>query len=226
MGCSNPPRMPDEHAEQQPVRRPASRARQPKAETCRVPAPRNRTPASAKPTPDRRKPTQSSGRVLVGRYIGNKFRHQDHADEPDRHIDEEDPLPGQIGHDEAADRRAQNRPQQARDREIGHRVDQMDFGTDFSTTTRPTGIIIEPPTPCRIRARTNSSSVCDKPHSTEPSTKITIAEPEHAFRPVPVGDPAAHRNEDREAQQIGGDREIEADRVLVHVLARSPAGPW
>src|SRR5277367_3997930 len=45
----------------------------------------------------------------------------------------------------------------------------------FSTIRRPTGTIMAPPKPCRIREATNWGSECEHPHKTEPKVKIMIA---------------------------------------------------
>ena len=50
------------------------------------------------------------------------------------------------------------------------------FGIVRSTTSRPTGTIIAPPIPCRMRASTSSGSVCTNEHAIEPSVNTTIAE--------------------------------------------------
>ncbi len=43
----------------------------------------------------------------------------------DRHVDVEDPVPRQIGDDEPADRRPEDRPDGRRNHQPGHRVDQL-----------------------------------------------------------------------------------------------------
>ena len=45
----------------------------------------------------------------------------------------------------------------------------------FRTIRRPTGTIMAPPKPCKIRAATNSGSEFENPQNTEPIVKITIA---------------------------------------------------
>ena len=49
------------------------------------------------------------------------------------------------------------------------------FDTVRSSRSRPTGSIIAPPRPCTMRARTRNQSEGAKPHSTEPSVKMTMA---------------------------------------------------
>ena len=51
-----------------------------------------------------------------------------------------------------------------------------DFGIVRSTTSRPTGTIIAPPIPWRIRAITSCGSVSTSEQPIEPSVKTTIAE--------------------------------------------------
>ena len=66
-----------------------------------------------------------------------------------------------------------------------------------------------------MRAATSSGSEWARPQQTEPSVKTTIAARNTVRAPNRSADPAAERDEDGEAQQIGGDREVEAERVLV-----------
>jgi hypothetical protein len=49
------------------------------------------------------------------------------------------------------------------------------FGTERSSTRRPTGTIIAPPMPCRKRAATNAASVPDTAHNSDPATNTTMA---------------------------------------------------
>ena len=44
-----------------------------------------------------------------------------------------------------------------------------------STTRRPTGTIIAPPTPCSTRAATSCAVLCDSAQRIEPTVKSTIA---------------------------------------------------
>jgi len=50
-----------------------------------------------------------------------------------------------------------------------------DFAAVRNRTSRPTGTIMAPPTPCRIRAATRNQRLSARPHRTEPSVKTMIA---------------------------------------------------
>ena len=50
-----------------------------------------------------------------------------------------------------------------------------DFGTVRRMTSRPTGTIMAPPMPCRMRNRTKSGRPWAKPHAAEPRVKTTMA---------------------------------------------------
>ena len=52
---------------------------------------------------------------------------------------------------------------------------RSDFATERSSTSRPTGTIIAPPMPWKMRASTSSGRDWLMPHSTEPRVKTTIA---------------------------------------------------
>ena len=57
------------------------------------------------------------------------------------------------------------------------------FGTARTSTRRPTGVIIDPPMPCRKRAITNSGRLDDMEQATEPSTKTRSAMRKMFFAP-------------------------------------------
>ena len=167
------------------------------------------------PTALSRKPQQVERRRPLLAHVRDEQRDQHDAEHADRHVDPEDPAPVEIGRDEAAERRARAsgrsapawsaRPSRAPGRALG---------TERSSTSRPTGTIIAPPMPCRVRASTSCQIAVAKPHRIEPSMKTTIASAEHAARAEPVGDPAADRDEHREREQVGRDREAERERAL------------
>ena len=50
-----------------------------------------------------------------------------------------------------------------------------DFAAVRSSSRRPTGTIMAPPMPCRMRAPTRNGSVSARPHSTEPKVNTRIA---------------------------------------------------
>ena len=50
-----------------------------------------------------------------------------------------------------------------------------DFAAVRSSSSRPTGTIIAPPSPCSTRAATSSTSPLDRPHRIEPTVNTTIA---------------------------------------------------
>jgi hypothetical protein len=50
------------------------------------------------------------------------------------------------------------------------------FSARSKTTIRPTGTIIAPPAPCRMRSTTNSGSVVLSAQLSDASVKITIAD--------------------------------------------------
>ena len=49
------------------------------------------------------------------------------------------------------------------------------FAAVRSSSSRPTGTIIAPPKPCRMRAATRNDRLSARPHSTDATVKITIA---------------------------------------------------
>ncbi len=49
------------------------------------------------------------------------------------------------------------------------------FAAVRSSTSRPTGTIIAPPMPCRMRETTRNARLSDRPHRIEPMVNTTIA---------------------------------------------------
>ncbi len=54
-------------------------------------------------------------------------------------------------------------------------LSRRSFSMLRTTISRPTGVIMAPPMPCRMRAATKSCSECDSAQPIEPSTKTAIA---------------------------------------------------
>src|ERR1700689_1630618 len=54
-------------------------------------------------------------------------------------------------------------------------VTSSDLAMVFSTIRRPTGTIMAPPKPCKMRAATSSGNDCESPQRTEPVVKMIIA---------------------------------------------------
>ena len=125
----------------------------------------------------------------------------------DRHVDEEIPVPGEIGGDEAADQRPHGRSEHARQHVIAHRLHELVLGKGAGEDQPADGRhhraaeALEDSAEHELRA-----SVSESPHRTEPSVKMAMAEQNTGPRAETVGDPAADRNEDREADEVGGDR--------------------
>ena len=68
--------------------------------------------------------------------------------------------------------------------------------------------------PCTMRAMHEMRRAsCDSAQPIEPSMNTTIAARNTRARAEAVGGPAADRNEDREREQIGGDRELQRQRA-------------
>ena len=91
-------------------------------------------------------------------------------------------------------------------------------GTLRRITSRPTGTIMAPPMPCRKRATTKPSSEFDAGAGERARHEHAERRAEDRARAEPVGHPAGDRDEDREADEIGGERELQGDRVLAEIL--------
>ena len=84
------------------------------------------------------------------------------------------------------------------------------FSTLRISTSRPTGIISAPPMPSKKRATTRKATLGALAQAMAPSRKIDDGAAEHGAGAEAVGDAPRHRNEDRQADQIGGQRDGQA----------------
>ncbi len=133
--------------------------------------------------------------------------------QPDRNIDQEDPVPREIGGDETAERRTDHRADQGRDSHPRHCVDQRAFVDRAQQDEPPDGVIIAPPIPCRMRANTKPVIELAKAQPIEPTMKTAMATLNTVRAPNRSGSPAACRDEDRQRQQIGRNREFQRQRA-------------
>ena len=173
----------------------------------------------------RRSRARSSGGGRGSRDVGDEPRHQHEAEDADRHVDPEDPAPVEVGGDEAAERRPDHRADQRRHGELGHGASPARpwAPSAAAPAARPAPSSPRPgPAACARATSCQSESAAARTGSSR-ARKTTIGAAEHVPRPEAVGDPAADRDEHREAEQIGGDREAEPHRALAEAMRRSPA---
>ena len=108
----------------------------------------------------------------VGRF-GTKIHAMHERDDADRHVDEEDPLPSEAVHEQAAGERADERRDTRRRSPQSHRraaaVGREGPGDDRHRLRRHEGA----PSPCTARAMISSSRVPERPHTSEASVKTT-----------------------------------------------------
>ncbi len=88
-----------------------------------------------------------------------------------------------------------------------------DFELERSSTSRPTGTIIAPPIPWMMRAPTRKAEIRRLRAEDRAEREQADRGPEHDPRAETVGDLAARRNEDGEAEQVGGQRHVHVQRV-------------
>ena len=88
-----------------------------------------------------------------------------------------------------------------------------DLGNVRMMASRPTGVIIAAPTPCSMRAATSIGTLTDNA-AERPTRSVNsaTAEREDAARAEAIGDPAADRNADGQAQDVAGDDGLQAQR--------------
>ena len=82
-------------------------------------------------------------------------------------------------------------------------------------TSRPTGTIMAPPKPCSTRAAVSSTDIVGKAAEDRAEREQRDRGAEHGAAAEPIRRPAADRNEHREAEQIGRDRNTQPHRIGV-----------
>ena len=179
--------------------------------------------SAARPTPDRTKPATSSGGRSGSRMFSRIEAREHDPEKPDRDVDEEDPAPVEIGRDEAAERRADHRPDHGGHGQIGERRDDLGL-RNAAQEHEPADRHHHGPAHALEEARRDEAAERARSRAGERAGhEHRERRPEHGARAEAIGHPAADGDEDREADEIGGQRELQRDRVLVQVFRRSPA---
>ena len=168
---------------------------------------------AAKPDPGQHQPVEIEALgILAADRVDVAQRHED-AEQADRDVDQEDPVPGQIGGDEAAERRADHRADQRRHRDPGHRIHQRAL-VDRAQQHQPSdrrhhraADALQDARDHEIGDRGGQRAADRADHEDGDGDR------EHHARAEPVGGPAARRNEHRQRQQIRGDGELQRQRA-------------
>jgi len=167
--------------------------------------------------PEKAKPESTKPRkyrAQMARFDGRQeAADQGDAGDADRHVDDEDPVPGKIGGEETAQGRAGHRPDHARDGQPGHGVDQLvarrgpqqHQPRDRRHHRRPHALQ-------RAGGHEGQQRI-GKRAAERADHKDADGHPEHISRPEAVGDPAADRNADGERDKIRREGKLQRDRI-------------
>ena len=110
--------------------------------------------------------------VRVRLELGHEDPRQHEADDADRDVDEEDPLPAEAVDEQAAERAGRRASRRRRSHPTGPSPHRGWFGGKVRVMTAIVcGVISAAPRPCTARATMSSSSVPDSPHPSEASVK-------------------------------------------------------
>jgi hypothetical protein len=93
---------------------------------------------------------------LLFAVVGQMQVDHDQADEADGNVEEEDDAPVEVADDEASGDGAEHGSDQRGDGDEAHGADEFGFGEGADEVRRPTGTIMAPPQPCRMRQATSS----------------------------------------------------------------------
>ena len=139
---------------------------------------------------------------------------QHHAADADRQIEIKNRSPRKDRSSETRRRSAHGRPDHRRDRHPVHCRDEVRARKaaqqDQAADRRHHGAA----KPCSTRMTSIIGRLVDNPHRADPAAKIAIAAQNTTRAAEAVGDPAADRDEDGEAQQVSGDHQIEPQRTF------------
>ena len=154
---------------------------------------------------------------MLDAHIGNVPHGHDDADQADRHVDQKDPMPGRIGGNEAAERRAADRPDQRRHGEQRHGVEQrrlFNAAHHDEAADRRHHRAAHALNDARQHEFFEILRQCaaDRAGDENPD-----GDTEHVAAAEAVRGPAARRNADRKRQQVRGDREFECQRAGAEV---------
>ena len=95
-----------------------------------------------------------------------------------------------------------------------------DLAKARTMVSRPTGSIMAPPQPCRMRQATSKWMLFDMPQSNEPSVKMPMAEANTRRVPKRLAIQPLIGNEHGEAQGIAGEHRLHAERRHLRAPAR------
>ena len=136
----------------------------------------------------------TSNRPRGGSRTSSTNRRDQHdAEHADRHVDVEDPAPGEIGDDEAADRRPEHRPEQRRHGQPRHRRHQFGLRRGAQQHEPPDRHHHRPADALQHARATRNARLSARPHRIEPTVNTAIAARNTVRVPIAVGDPAARR---------------------------------
>ncbi|GJE07950.1 hypothetical protein AOPFMNJM_3282 [Methylobacterium jeotgali] len=133
---------------------------------------------------------------------------------PDRDVDQEDPAPVEPSGDQAPQRRPQDRPDQGGDRQVGERRDELGLRNAAQDDEAPDRDHHRPADPLEEAGGDESEEAARGRAGQRAGHEHDEGGAEHRARTVAVRHPAADRDEDREADEVGGQRELQGDRVL------------
>ena len=139
------------------------------------------------------------------------------AENPDRDIDPKDPLPVDIGGDEAAERRSDHGTDHSRNGEPGEGRDELGL-RHCAQNDEPADRHHHRPAHAldnaiqhEVEERVGEAACCRAKREDDDGG------PEHGFRAELVRDPAAQGDKDGERQQVGGHRQFQRNRVFANI---------
>jgi hypothetical protein len=169
----------------------------------------------ASPMPVSAKTAEVEGAAARLLQVADQQVDQNDPQNADRDVDEENPAPRGVSDDKAAERRPHNGPDQRWDADIGHRSDQVGFWYRAQQNEAPDRDHQRAAHALNDAGHDESRKRIGAPATDRAQGEDGDSAAEHPARTKPIGGPPADRDEHGEAQEITGDRHIEAQRALV-----------
>ena len=172
---------------------------------------------AGKPDAGQDEALQVQRRYVLFAHILDEAGGQEYPQHPDGHVDEEDQPPVEIGGDEAAQGRAEHRPQQGGNGEPRQSRHQFRLRHRAQDDEAPHRHHHGPAHALDDAVEHEIGERGGEPAQDRADGEDDDGRAEYRARAIAVRRPAARRNEDGQRKQIGGERQLERHRVFLEI---------
>ena len=147
-------------------------------------------------------------------HVRDVTQHEVEPQHADRQIDQEDPAPVKVQRDRPAECRPGHGPEQRRNGEVVERGDELVLRHGAQQNEAPDRHHHRPADALEEARGDERGERARHGAGERPGDKHDDGARKHGARSEAVGDPAADRDEHRETDEIGGQRQLERERTL------------